>query len=119
MLVRAKLTIRVAAAIVALGGLVLIGALFVVVRTIPLPEDLEHPRAGTTTLTDCHGHKIAVIASAQARTQEPAPLRAMGKLPAITVALEDRRFYRHGGFDLRALAAAFLTNVRAGRIICG
>ncbi|MDA0240726.1 MAG: PBP1A family penicillin-binding protein, partial [Proteobacteria bacterium] len=35
------------------------------------------------------------------------------------LAIEDRRFYNHGGVDLFGLARAMITNLRAGRIVQG
>lgn len=35
------------------------------------------------------------------------------------IAVEDRRFYTHGGIDVRGVARAFLANLRAGSIVQG
>lgn len=40
-------------------------------------------------------------------------------LPAAFIAMEDRRFYSHGGFDVWGLLRAMLSNVRAGRMVAG
>jgi len=40
-------------------------------------------------------------------------------LPLAVLAVEDRRFYQHGGVDLRGLLRASLANLRAGRIVQG
>jgi penicillin-binding protein 1A len=40
-------------------------------------------------------------------------------LPLAVLAVEDRRFYQHGGVDLRGLLRAGLANLRAGRIVQG
>jgi len=37
-------------------------------------------------------------------------------LPAAVLAIEDRRFYRHGGVDVRGIARAAWANLRAGSI---
>jgi penicillin-binding protein 1C len=69
---------------------------------------------------DCRGREIAELASPEARTQIPVRLEEMGPwLPRITVALEDRRFYEHGGVDWRASIAACGRNLRSHRIISG
>ena len=87
---------------------------------LPLPDDLSRPAAGTLTLLDYRGRVIAELASREARVQEPVPLDQMGRwLPAVTVALEDRRFYEHGAVDFRATAAAVLHDVESGRIAAG
>jgi len=40
-------------------------------------------------------------------------------LPQAVLAVEDRRFYRHWGIDLRGLARAFWVNLRAGEVVQG
>ncbi len=40
-------------------------------------------------------------------------------VPAAVLAIEDRRFYRHWGVDLRGLARAALVNLRAGAVVQG
>ena len=40
-------------------------------------------------------------------------------LPLAVLAVEDRRFYQHGGVDFRGLLRASLANLRAGRIVQG
>ena len=94
-------------------------ALSVTIRLTALPADLLHPILGTTTLVDCHGRKLAALASTTARAQQPLTLKEMGRLPAVTVALEDSRFYSHHGVDLGATAAAIVRNLRARRIVSG
>src|ERR1700722_17835718 len=87
---------------------------------LPLPADLQTPLLGTPTLLDIHGREIAELPSLQARVQLPITLPEMGDwLPRITVALEDRGFYRHSGIDWQATAAAVLRNLKAGRVVAG
>ncbi len=89
-------------------------------RMIPLPQDLERPADGTLELVDQRGRLLASIASPQARAQSPLPLGEMGRwLPAVTIALEDRRFRSHCGIDPHAAAAALWRNVCARRIVSG
>jgi len=40
-------------------------------------------------------------------------------VPQAFIAIEDRRFYDHAGFDRRAIARSMLVNLRAGRIVQG
>src|SRR5579875_700198 len=40
-------------------------------------------------------------------------------VPNAVVAIEDERFYEHGGFDIRGIARAFFGNLLAGRITAG
>ncbi|MGG5254332.1 PBP1A family penicillin-binding protein [Neobacillus sp. SM06] len=40
-------------------------------------------------------------------------------IPNAVVAIEDERFYEHGGFDIRGIIRAFFSNLFAGRITAG
>ena len=106
--------LRTAAAL-SCGPLLAIGA----VCLTPLPPDLLEPEGGTTILLDRNGEKLAELPSTEARAHHPIPLGEMGPLPAITVALEDARFYQHWGIDIGATGAAFVRNIRAGRVLSG
>jgi penicillin-binding protein 1C len=87
---------------------------------LPIPNELLNSPPGTLTLLDCRGREIAELASPEARTQFPVGLEQMGPwLPRVTVALEDRRFYKHGGIDWRATISACARNLRGGRIVSG
>jgi penicillin-binding protein 1C len=100
-------------------------ALSVVVLTAsmlswPMPVSLQQPLTGTPVLLDVRGREIAELATPAARTQFPRGLTEMGQwLPAVTVALEDHRFYEHGAVDWRATVAACARNLKSGRIASG
>ncbi len=59
------------------------------------------------------GHRGAIIGERLTLDQMPA------YLPAAFIAMEDRNFYSHGGFDPRGLARAMWTNYRAGHLVQG
>ncbi|HXC56094.1 MAG TPA: PBP1A family penicillin-binding protein [Rhizomicrobium sp.] len=59
------------------------------------------------------GHRGAIIG--KRLTLEEMP----DYLPAAFIAMEDRNFYSHGGFDPRGLARALWTNFRAGHMVQG
>jgi penicillin-binding protein 1A len=55
-----------------------------------------------------------------AHNREPVPLGLMSPwLPRATVAIEDRRFWRHGALDYEGIARAALANLKAGRVLQG
>ncbi|MBV9129532.1 MAG: transglycosylase domain-containing protein [Verrucomicrobia bacterium] len=81
---------------------------------------MQTPLLGTPTLVDIRGREIAELGSPPARVQIPLTLAEMGAwLPRVTVALEDRRFYHHSGFDWQATCGACLRNLQTGRIVGG
>ena len=54
------------------------------------------------------------------RNREPVTLRNMRPwLPKATVAIEDRRFYQHGGVDYVGIARAAWKDVTAGKVVEG
>jgi len=59
------------------------------------------------------GHRGALIGKRLTLEQMPA------YLPAAFIAMEDRNFYSHRGFDIRGLTRAMWTNFRAGHVVQG
>jgi penicillin-binding protein 1A len=54
------------------------------------------------------------------RNREPVRLGRMASwLPSATVAIEDRRFYEHGGVDYVGIARALWRDVNAGKVVEG
>ena len=54
------------------------------------------------------------------RNRVPVPLRRMSSwLPEATVAVEDRRFYQHGGIDYVGILRALWADVSAGKVVEG
>ncbi len=54
------------------------------------------------------------------RNREPVRLARISRwLPTATVAVEDRRFYRHGGVDYVGIARAFWRDISAGKVVQG
>lgn len=95
----------------ALGGVALGGMGFVWLQWTPLPKELDRRRLSglTNVFLDCHGKFIAETGGVEARSHRPVPLEDMGPwMPALTIAKEDQRFYRHWGVDLRSIAGALL-----------
>lgn len=87
---------------------------------LPVAPAVDRPVPPTPLLLDCHGREVALLGRPDCRECLPVPLAAMGRwLPAVTVAIEDHRFYAHRGLDGRALAGAMWRNLRAGRTVGG
>jgi penicillin-binding protein 1A len=54
------------------------------------------------------------------RNRQPVPLERISTwMPKATVAIEDRRFYEHGGIDVEGIARALWKNVAAGQVVEG
>ncbi|MBK8475098.1 MAG: transglycosylase domain-containing protein [Opitutaceae bacterium] len=103
-----------------IGGFLLVLAADFTSRVIPLPPALLQPPDTTLTLEDRNGREIAVVASRRARQAEAVTLGEMGPwLPAVTVGLEDRNFWRHNGMDAWALGGAACRNLRTLRVVSG
>ncbi len=73
---------------------------------------------GNTVLFAADGSKLGFVASDEAHSpvryaRIPKPLRL------ATVAIEDRRFFEHGGVDYEAIARAALKDLEAGQVVEG
>ncbi|HVU52861.1 MAG TPA: transglycosylase domain-containing protein [Polyangia bacterium] len=105
---------------VGLGLLGLVGVYVYFASTLPTLPDLAtyHDTAALTTMIRAwDGTPLAELA---AERREILPLE---KIPSPLVdaflAAEDRRFYEHGGLDLRGIARALGANLRAGEVAQG
>ncbi|MEV4365421.1 transglycosylase domain-containing protein [Nonomuraea sp. NPDC049637] len=78
------------------------------------PAPREEPLAQVTRLLDKDGRQFAQFYEAN-RTAVPLGAVAPLMRKAI-VAIEDARFYEHGGLDVRGTLRALLTNTQAGGI---
>ncbi|MEV4297174.1 transglycosylase domain-containing protein [Microbispora rosea] len=80
-----------------------------------LPTPLrEEPLPEVTRLLDRNGHQIAQF---YYQNRQSVPLSAVAPvMRQAIVAIEDARFYEHGGLDLKGTLRAFVTNTRAGGI---
>ena len=54
------------------------------------------------------------------RNRQPVPLARVSRwVPKATVAIEDRRFYEHGGLDAEGIARALWANLKAREVVQG
>jgi 1A family penicillin-binding protein len=86
-----------------------------------LPEDGDVREIGAmaqaTTLLDVHGRPAFTIFKEQ-RIEVPLERVSPHVIKAI-IAVEDQRFFDHGGLDVIRVAGAALTNFREGRAVQG
>jgi penicillin-binding protein 1A len=75
-------------------------------------------RGGNSALFAADGSKLGTIASEEART--PVSIERIPKsLQLATVAIEDKRFYEHGGVDPEGILRAAVKDLEAGRAVEG
>jgi penicillin-binding protein 1A len=54
------------------------------------------------------------------KNRQPVALRQVSRwMPKATVAIEDRRFYKHGGVDYKGILRAAIKDLRAGKVVQG
>ncbi len=106
-------------AVLAVWGVIFLVVFFAVfARGLPDTSSLyDVDRQPSITYLDRNGALIATRGSQQA---PPADLAALPDyVPAAFIAIEDRRFYWHPGFDPIGMSRAMAANMRAGRIVQG
>ena len=98
----------------ALGGLGGVGYVLSIAASAPPLESLKPADKGqVSTVYASKGERLGVIAADELRI--PAPANTLPKvLKDATVAIEDERFYSHGGVDYEGVARAAIKNVEAG-----
>jgi len=84
---------------------------------LPLPTSFEEPRRIALDLAATDGAVFAVRGGAEARAVELAQVPR--HLINAVLAMEDRRFFQHGGFDLAGVVRAALANLEAGGTVQG
>jgi len=73
---------------------------------------------GNSTIYAADGTRLGVIDSSEARS--PVGVRRIPRtLQLATVAIEDQRFYEHGGIDTEGILRAFIKDVEAGEPVEG
>jgi penicillin-binding protein 1A len=75
-------------------------------------------RGGNSVLYAADGSKLGLIASEEARA--PVSIeRIPRRLQLATVAIEDQRFFQHGGIDYQGILRAAVTDAEAGKAVEG
>ncbi|MFN4287859.1 MAG: transglycosylase domain-containing protein [Brevundimonas sp.] len=100
------------------GLIFLVVFLAVFARGLPSTASLyDVERQASITYLDRNGALIAMRGSQQAPPVDVDSLPDY--VPAAFIAVEDRRFYHHPGFDPIGMVRAMLANMRAGRVVQG
>ena len=106
-------------AVLAVWGLIFLVVFFAVfARGLPDTSSLyQVDRQPSITYLDRNG---ALIATRGTQMAPPADLDALPDyVPAAFIAIEDRRFYHHPGFDPIGMSRAMASNLKAGRVVQG
>ncbi|MGI8906433.1 MAG: penicillin-binding protein 1C [Candidatus Sumerlaeaceae bacterium] len=89
-------------------------------RFISFDSTLYQAREISTTLFDRNGKPLRAYLGSDERWRIPIKLAEVSPwLVKATIAVEDKRFYRHHGIDWIAVGRAALSNIRHGRIVSG
>jgi len=84
----------------------------------PLGDCKPVGRGGDSTIYAADGTRLGRIAASVART--PVSIERIPKqLQLATVAIEDQRFYEHGGIDDQSIVRAAVANLEAGEAVEG
>ncbi len=105
--------------VLAVWGFVVLGSVLAWYAT-DLPDIGGLARASrqpSISLLAADGSPISSTGEVYGRTVKVAQLPPV--LPHAVMAVEDRRFYRHWGIDLRGLARAVWVNLRVGEVVQG
>ncbi len=99
-------------------GIISVGIFIWVASDLPDPEELwKKTDRPSITFIDIGGQ---VIDRRGAPDSPPVDLKSLPiYVPQAVLAIEDRKFYKHWGFDFEGLARAFYVNARAGRVVQG
>ncbi|MBX7243945.1 MAG: penicillin-binding protein 1C [Candidatus Sumerlaeaceae bacterium] len=105
-----------------LAGLCLLGlgVLMVAVRICPFdPSELSSGEI-SSLIFDRKGRPLRAYTATDERWRIPVKLSEISPwLVKATIAVEDKRFYEHGGVDLVSICRAAISNITRGRIVSG
>ncbi len=91
-------------------------------RLTPLPAALAEPTPPPALILDRHGIPLSHQLDPEQQVRRHSPLAAADVPPHLAAALiaaEDRRFFRHDGFDVLATGRALAQLVRHRRVVSG
>ena len=109
------LTVVILGSIIAMFALSIgVYVLGVAAQTPPLDELQPVDEGANSVILADDGTRLGFIQSDEART--PIPLEKIpDQLQKATIAIEDQRFYEHGGIDLEGVVRAAVNNLEAGK----
>src|SRR3954453_10979694 len=116
---RALLAFGLVVAVALLAALSVVGWIISVAATAPNIDQLKPIDKGASSIIyAADGSRLGYVQAAQVRT----PVRWAQMPPTIrqaTVAIEDKRFYEHGGVDPEGIFRSAVKNITAGKTVQG
>ncbi len=105
--------------VIVLGAIAVTSWVLDVAADAPSLSTCHKPdRTGNSVIYAADGSKLGLISSEQARA--PVSIERIPKqLQLATVAIEDQRFYEHGGVDPEGILRAAVKNLEAGKTVEG
>lgn len=107
---------------------VIIASMFLVIQyisiasTLPSVDDLRNRASQfeTTRFYDRNGQVLYEMIDPNAGRRTYTPLEEISPyVVAATIAIEDKEFFNHPGFDLKALVRAMVQNYTSGEVVSG
>ena len=96
----------------------LVGAFFAFTRDLPQIRSLEEYTPSAVTRVYSADNKL--IAELYAERRDPVSLNDIpDDLKKALITTEDRKFYSHGGVDIKGIARAIVKDIRAGDFVEG
>ncbi|MDR7235640.1 transglycosylase domain-containing protein [Neobacillus drentensis] len=87
---------------------------------IAMRANVESLKQGLSQPTVIYDKKGKIASNVATNRTKGVKIEDVPKyVPNAVVAIEDERFYEHGGFDIKGIARAFFSNLFAGRITGG
>lgn len=114
----ASVFMALAVVTVLIGALLLFGAARYMDELPNLDAIKARDIASNSTVFDGRGQSLGVLASEENR-QPVTSDQISPWMKRATVAIEDRRFYEHGGVDPRGIIRAMARNIAAGAVVQG
>ncbi len=103
-------------------GVFLVYQYFTIAATLPSVEDIRNyaSQFETTRFYDRNDQVLYEMIDPNAGRRTYTPLEEISPyVLAATLAIEDKEFYNHPGFDLMALTRAMISNYTSGEVVSG
>ena len=116
---KVAIAVGVVLALIAVGVIGVTSWVLNVAADAPSLASCKHAeRHGNSVIYAANGERLGAIVSPEA-SAPVAQKRIPRKLELATVAIEDQRFFQHGGLDTQGILRAAITDIEAGEAVEG